>query len=166
MSWELDRTEYKECPCGQGKIKVESYSDDWGRYESRYTIECDLCKENYHIETASSYKPYRGDATFLVKNGETALFYAHASSYEEELVHTFSKEELEELYSELCRVSSAQKANRFLVKRHKSWYKTVKITEIREHTKEALERYDSYEYNKRKIAEKNAECRKVQKFYI
>ena len=166
MSWELDCTEYKECPCGQGKIKVESYSDDWGRCESQYTIECEFCKKNYHIETSSSYKPYRGDSTFLVKNGETTSFHAYARSYEEELVHTFSKEELEELYTELCGISSAQKANGFLVKRHKSWYKTVKITEIRKHTKEALERYDSYEYNKGKIAEKNEECRKVQKFYI
>lgn len=166
MSWEPDSTEYKKCPCGQGKIKVESYSDDWGRYESRYTIECDFCKENYHIETSSSYKPYRGDATFLVKNGETTSFHAYARSYEEELVHIFSKEELEELYAELCGISSAQKVNGFLVKRHKSWYKTVKMTEIRKHTREAMEQYDSYEYNKEKIAEKNAECRKVQKFYI
>lgn len=166
MSWELDSTDYKKCPCGQGKIKVESYSDDWGRYESRYTIECDFCKENYHIETSSSYKPYRGDATFLVKNGETTAFHVYARSYEEELVHTFSKEELKELYVELCDISSAKKANVFLVKRHKSWYKTVKMTEIRKHTREAVEQYDSYEYNKEIIAEKNAECSKVQKFYI
>ena len=93
MSWKLDNTEYKTCPCNKGKIRIDHFSDDWNRYNAEYTIECELCKNEYHIEFQSSYKPFRGTSAFLVKNGETTQFNVQANSFEESMVQNFTKEE-------------------------------------------------------------------------
>ena len=74
MSWEAYKTEYLPCQCKMGRICVEHYADDWNRLDSRYTIECEFCKNEYHFETQSSYKPHHGSSTFLVKTVRARLF--------------------------------------------------------------------------------------------
>lgn len=166
MSWELDKIEYKPCPCKKGRICVEHYSDDWNRYDTRYIIECESCKDEYHFETQSSYKPHRGSSTYLVKNGESKIFNVYPKSFEEYLVHTYSKKELDELYEELLIISSSKSANRYIVKEHKRWYKTAKMNEIRKHVKSAVDSYDTFEHNKKTIELKRAECGKVERYYL
>ena len=166
MSWELDNVQYKECPCGKGRIRVESYSDDWNRFDTRYEIECEYCKDHYHIERSPSYKPYRGSSTFLVKNGETTSFQAQEHSFEEYLVYTYSEDELNAIYAQLLIVTSAQKADKQIIQKHRRWYHTVKISTIRQHISDAIEKYHSFEYNKEIISVKKAECDKVERFYI
>ena len=166
MSWELYKTEHLVCPCKKGKICVEHYADDWNRLDSRYTIECEFCKNEYHFETQSSYKPHHGSNTFLVRNGETTSFSVYPKSFEEYLVHTYSKEELGALYSTLLVTTSSKIVCRGVVKEHQRWYKTTKMHEIRAHTKSAIDRYDTFEHNKKTIEQKRDECRKVERFYL
>lgn len=166
MGWELYRTEYKECPCKKGKIRIEHFSDDWNGYDTQYTIECESCKNMYHVETQSCNKPQRGTVSFLVKNGETTNFNPPVGSFEESMVHIYTKEELEHLYEKLLSIPSAKNVNRNVVKEHKRWYKTEKMKEIRIHIREAIDRYDTFMYNKETIELKQAECRKVNRFYL
>lgn len=166
MSWELYKTEHLVCPCKKGKICVEHYADDWNRLDSHYTIECEFCKNEYHFETQSSYKPHHGSNTFLVRNGETTSFSVYPKSFEEYLVHTYSKEELGALYSTLLVTTSSKIVCRGVVKEHQRWYKTTKMHEIRAHTKSAIDRYDTFEHNKKTIEQKRDECRKVERFYL
>lgn len=166
MSWELDKTEYKECPCKKGRIRVDHYSDDWNRYDSRYTIECESCKNEYHLETQSSDKPHGGTYIFLVKNGETTSFYVRETSFEEYMVHTYTKEALLVLYEDLLKITSSANVNRNIAKEHKRWYKTAKMSEIRTHVKAAIDHYDDCEYNKKTIELKQVECSKVKRYYI
>jgi hypothetical protein len=166
MSWEIYKTEYLVCPCKKGRICVERYADDWNQIDSHYTIECEFCKNEYHFETQSSYKPHHGSNTFLVRNGETASFSVYPKSFEEYLVHTYSKEELGALYSTLLVTTSSKIVCRSVVKEHQRWYKTTKMHEIRAHTKSAIDRYDTFEYNKKSIEQKREECREVERFYL
>lgn len=166
MSWELDNTEYKTCPCNKGKIRIDHFSDDWNRYNTEYTIECELCKNEYHIEFQSSYKPFRGTSAFLVKNGETTQFNVQANSFEESMVQNFTKEELMVLYEKMTAITSSTSVNRNIVKEHKRWYKTVKMNMIRVHIRDAINRYDAFMYNKTTLELKREECDKVKRFYI
>lgn len=166
MSWELYKIEYLDCPCKKGRICIEHYADDWNRFDSRYTIECESCKNLYHLETQSSYKPHHGSSTFLVRNGQSASFSVYPQSFEEYLVHSYSEEELGTLYSTLLVTTSSKSVCRDIVKEHKRWYKTTKMSEIRVHTKSAIDRYDTFEYNKKSIEQKREECRKVERFYL
>lgn len=48
MSWESKETK-KNCPCGKGTYTVIDRSDDWGRFETRWQMDCLECKVNYSL---------------------------------------------------------------------------------------------------------------------
>lgn len=166
MAWELDSTQYKPCPCGKGRIRIEEYSDEWNRYDSRYEIECEYCKAHYHIEYSRLYKPHRGECAFLVENGKTTEFHVFPNSFEEFLVHTYSKDKLRSIYQSTVSLTSSKDVNKEIVYQHKKWYKTVKLSIIVQHIWDAIEKYDTFEYNKKIIAAKREECAKVKRFYL
>src|SRR6266699_3926307 len=46
MSWEdIDSKEHK-CPCGKGHYVVVLRSDDWGRFDDHWTMDCKSCASN------------------------------------------------------------------------------------------------------------------------
>lgn len=49
MSWEIDWEKEYPCPCGKGKYKVISKSDDWNRTKEEYVMFCKECKDKYNI---------------------------------------------------------------------------------------------------------------------
>jgi hypothetical protein len=90
----------------------------------------------------------------------------YPNSFEEYLVYTYSKEELEVLYEKLLTITSSKNVTRDIVKEHKRWHKTTKMSAIRDHAKFAIDRYDTFEHNKKSIEQKQEECRKVERFYL
>lgn len=51
MSYEVDYTKECKCPCGNGTIKYESESNDWGQTREHISICCPICKDNFKIES-------------------------------------------------------------------------------------------------------------------
>lgn len=49
MSWEDSDPIYRRCPCGKGRYAVVSRSDDWGRHEERWSMECTRCRIVYRL---------------------------------------------------------------------------------------------------------------------
>ena len=49
MSWEDQEPLQRPCPCGAGRYIVESRSDDWGRFDERWAIQCRPCAEKYGL---------------------------------------------------------------------------------------------------------------------
>lgn len=50
MSWETVSESSMPCPCGKGTYIITISSDDWGRSEEHWIMECPFCKENYTLE--------------------------------------------------------------------------------------------------------------------
>lgn len=53
MSWEDHAPTRRPCPCGKGHYTVFQRSDDWGRFEERWEMECGACKEKYGLHSAT-----------------------------------------------------------------------------------------------------------------
>ena len=51
MSWEESKPELHECPCGSGQYIVVRRSDDWNRFDERWTMQCSECQKNFGLYT-------------------------------------------------------------------------------------------------------------------
>lgn len=56
MSWEDDRVDKKQCPCGKGTYSVISSSDDWNRFRVSWAMNCPDCKLNYRLFEFTYYQ--------------------------------------------------------------------------------------------------------------
>lgn len=56
MSWEVDHEEIKNCPCNKGTYKIQHRSDDWGRKNEKWIMECPFCEQNFKLETSNYHK--------------------------------------------------------------------------------------------------------------
>lgn len=82
MSYELDSSRYTECPCGKGRIVVETYSNDWNQSETKYYIDCDDCQKIYVL----TFEGHRG------RKGECyTIPYLVNKATEEKVKITFDK---------------------------------------------------------------------------
>ena len=69
MSYEVDKIKEIECPCGKGKIKLTSESNDWNQTRENIEILCDECKEKYEIVRESfNPKPKHDYTIYYCKN--------------------------------------------------------------------------------------------------
>ena len=50
MSWDSTETQ-KTCPCGAGTYTVIDRSDDWGRFETSWRMDCAICRAKYSLYT-------------------------------------------------------------------------------------------------------------------
>ena len=50
MSWEKMSTQKEVCNCGKGFKITDHFMDDWNRYDTRITIECDKCNPVKEVE--------------------------------------------------------------------------------------------------------------------
>lgn len=50
MSWQTDREEFRLCPCRSGTYRVEWRSDDWGRSEAIWSMQCPVCQQQYSLD--------------------------------------------------------------------------------------------------------------------
>lgn len=55
MSWESNETE-KPCPCGKSTYTVIDRSDDWGRYETHWRMDCPICEKTYSLYVYDYYR--------------------------------------------------------------------------------------------------------------
>lgn len=46
MSWEVVGQDLRPCPCGAGRYRIEYRSDDWGRSEEDWSMECPACAKS------------------------------------------------------------------------------------------------------------------------
>lgn len=51
MSWEDSKPEPRACPCGKGKYTVTHRSDDWNRFDERWSMLCPRCKADYGLHS-------------------------------------------------------------------------------------------------------------------
>ena len=54
MSWDSTETQ-KSCPCGTGTYTVIDRSDDWGRFETNWRMDCPICSKKYSLYTYAYY---------------------------------------------------------------------------------------------------------------
>lgn len=54
MSWESTETQ-KPCPCGNSTYTVIDRSDDWGRFETNWRMDCPICSKKYSLYTYDYY---------------------------------------------------------------------------------------------------------------
>lgn len=47
MSWDLDYTELRPCPCGKGEWERKVYSDDWNGTRVKPRMLCAECRDRY-----------------------------------------------------------------------------------------------------------------------
>ena len=169
MSW--DRIEHKEiakCACGNGYLHRVAYTeaDDWNRIRSGCydeTIQCDQCKNKYHIEhlIRHCFQPkWVGDGvidkTYLVPNGQTLQYKTEVEKlfleFDESLVASYSKEELLIALEEMMSVKySTHLKNRIsidIVNRYYKKYKKKSLRQISDLVSQCLDCYDDYQWNK------------------
>lgn len=56
MSWEVDHEEIKNCPCKKGSYTIQQRSDDWGREDEKWIMNCPYCKQNYKLEATNYHE--------------------------------------------------------------------------------------------------------------
>lgn len=54
MSWDSTEAQ-KICPCGASTYTVIDRSDDWGRFETSWRMDCQICSEKYSLYTYDYY---------------------------------------------------------------------------------------------------------------
>ena len=171
MSYELDYSLYAKCPCGQGEVREDVYSNDWSQYQYTHTILCPDCAQKYHFESRFGFhKTESIESIYLVPNGQTITFHKYPTTFNEELIYKFTKLELVSIAQDIEPLSSSKKINTYknidIVKIHKRYYNTVKISDIKQHISESIQCYDNLEWNYNKISAKQAECNKTERYFL
>lgn len=65
MSWEVTRTDTLKCPCGEGTYAVTHRSDDWGRCDETWSMNCPTCHATYQLVTfPGDYKGVISDVRY------------------------------------------------------------------------------------------------------
>lgn len=49
MSWEDGPPEPHPCPCREGQYTITHRSDDWGRFDERWEMQCPRCRSTYGL---------------------------------------------------------------------------------------------------------------------
>lgn len=168
MSWECDSQTECPCPCGEGRIYQNHYSDDWNRFESDTpVIECDKCEGQYRIETFSfytcdgeycstyycvknSYPQYTGK---IPEGKYTGGFSIYDVDFTQYLVELYSKNTLEGVFEILNSCGTYRNINdsgtgattRGIIRSYKSFFKTQRIAIIRTEVEKAINKYYEYE---------------------
>ena len=171
MSYEHEYSLYAKCPCGKGEVREDLFTNDWSQHRYEHSILCPICAQKYHIESLSSYhKTECIERLYLVPNGQSITFHKYPSNFNEELIYRFTKSELEAILQDIKPLSSSKKISIYknidIVKIHKRYYSTVKISEIQQHIAESIQSYDSLEWNYNKISAKQAECDKTERYLL
>ena len=106
MGYELDCKRKVKCPCGNGYILNEMYSNDWMQTKEKIYILCDICSAKYDIQ--SLYYRRSGETRsnyYLVPKGES--LYTNCSyniletPFEEQLCISWSLQDLKSAYNVL-----------------------------------------------------------------
>lgn len=56
MSWDIDRETKHDCPCGESTYTIQERSDDWGRSDERWIMNCVKCKDLYKLKSDYIYR--------------------------------------------------------------------------------------------------------------
>jgi len=155
------RTSECPCPCGNGRVYIDSYSDDWNRFEDRGPyIDCAKCSETYQIESFSFMA--KSDGTMASTHycvGKGYPKYAEQPNHELEsadpftryLISQYSKETLTKVAEILLNSSTYNKIEnkgygasaREIVRKYKSRYNTQRLKIILESINDAISKYDT-----------------------
>lgn len=160
MSWRKLYTYYAICPCREGRIIQDIYSDSRNRNRNEEYIECKTCSEKYELQyLVKGNNTETAKIVYLVRKGECITPPPFMSSnFLEDVANCYTLEELQQFASVLDNATSSTKYLRTqLVKSHKKRYQTVKISEVRKHLREVIENYNSLDMNLEKY---NAEIEK------
>ncbi len=161
MGYELDNTRSRKCPCGNGTVKEMNYSDDWFRFKTDYSVECTECRKRYHIQEMGYTKPdgeYRS-TPYLVPKGKSLhcpsgggySYNIYTTPFYEQLCMRFSLADLTHISSILKSATAHSKINDYITlqafKMSKSSLQTLRVSTVRTHVLEAVEKYHSVAIN-------------------
>lgn len=171
MSYELDHIRKCKCACGKGYVVQESYSNDWNQVQTCERIECPECNEKFYIATMSFYHKCESYLRYyLVKKGERISFGVSSGSFGEDIVHEFTKEELQESLEYLKTIKySTQCQDRVsgrIIHCFKKRYNTVKLNCVRPELEKVINQYDSYQWNALKIKAEQDKCKKTERIEL
>lgn len=168
MSWEKGSQSECSCPCGQGRIYQEHYSDDWNRSKSSSPIiECINCAAQYHIESFNWHTcdgEYR-TIYYCVKNGypkyegiQQEGKYTKAYSICDVdclqfLVENYSRQNLMDVLAILNQCGTYKKIEdkgigsvaRKIIRNYKTFYKTQRISTIASAVSLAIDKYFKFD---------------------
>lgn len=79
MSWEIDSETIELCPCGEGNYAVQQMSDDWGRHNERWIMNCNACKGKYTPESEVIYRNGIAEkhTKWISNNSKRKMFYVN-----------------------------------------------------------------------------------------
>jgi len=176
MSFEKINSSLIPCKCGRGNIVTELWNDDWNRYEHRSFLDCDNCKLTFYLSKYYTYhKRESVEILCLVKKGE--LLYRqqfNLHSFEEYLAFHESLNELKRIQRIISKYSACNKISddktKQVINAHKKYYKTKRLTTVRENLQKAIINYHNFSYNKDNVKPINIyiydENKWIEKLYI
>ncbi len=165
MSWDVMGKKSVACPCGKGLITRTDYMDDWNRCDESYTIECPDCRKKYNLVSYSqyghhceTYKVYSLlDVDYPDYNGirlEDVFpisVNVNAMPFHEFLIRTYTCSDLHDALSELNDVTAVSRLSGIayeIAKTHKRYFRSAKISVLREYVGKACEKYHEISDNK------------------
>lgn len=172
MSWEIDSIDEMKCPCGHGKIIRENKSDDWNRYDENVYMQCEICKEKYHIETKHFGHGIESSvAYYLVKNGETIQDpYPNINTFENRVLVEFYLEDLQVALLEMKNKKYSTEINNIIARQiinlHKKYCKSVKLSPIIQKVNNIISIYKDAEWNRNKYEEERERRNKIERINI
>lgn len=155
MSYELDSHDVQSCPCGNGTVVKDSYSNDWNQVRIQITLCCDECSAKYHIEKQSYHRHGMvSTREVLVPNTMTLSSLLPRNRYStpiaDQFCYSYSFEELKSVAKELSAISACSKIktekSRKAVRMCRETCQCGRIAFVREKIQEALDLYPSLEH--------------------
>ncbi len=150
MSWESNETK-KPCPCGAGTYTVIDRSDDWGRFETSWRMDCPICSNTYSLYTYDYYNSglrEQGHKWVQTEIYDRSIELKRRAKATKEAAVCLSKERYLPVLEEVFRKSSkkaiwqALNANIKWYKSLGTFYKHTKNQEKREYLSELFNHSD------------------------
>jgi len=157
MSYELDSREVKPCPCGNGTVVIDSFSNDWGQTRQNVDLQCPYCCEKYEVSQSGHRKNglYESYPVLVTKVPEpephSPGINIYSTPLEEQYCMAYSYDALVRISKALANVSSygalTDEGARKTVRMCKASCNTQRISFVRDKVSTALEMYGTYTYS-------------------
>lgn len=162
MSYELDYEKSYICPCGEGVIIENSFSNEWNQVNEGIKLMCPYCEKRYHIQNISAFHGDHVDyIPVLVPNGESIYSNTSSTSFPESLCCSYSIKALARVFDILTDSTTYSKitdyTTREVIRKCKNYHNTMRIKTVKKYVFEAIDIYDkiinSYDRENERINE-------------
>ena len=154
MSYELDYHEKKPCPCGNGTIVIDSFSNEWGKNRQNVHLVCPYCRIEYEVSQSGRHKNglYETYPVLVSRVPEPAPrspgINIYTTPLEEQYCLVYSYDALVRIGNALAKASSysalIDEDAKKIVRMCKASCNTQRITFVREKVATALKMYGEY----------------------